>query len=488
MSKWKYKIEMYQHLSDIRGQIFAEAAKIPGEIGFPDELLGKVGLSGMISECHGLLRKEISDAVDGGHRKIVNSGNLDFEIRKLVKEYYGDEYDAVTASTCEALVMVSSDTLFTPPIAGRGDNYRARYIAPFERHVHHHGGYGRPFPPKYKDAFADRGVTAGEFGFLGRRLNNLDTLMVPMEGADYSCHGLKYNPCAQLTHVDGKATAIKIEEMAKRHESMLTGFTSIGYTNPSYGYSDVDEEDTPILTKEIARLSKHYNVPYVIDAAAAIPFHCLDIRKAEADMMLFSMDKASGGTTCGLAIGKEEAIVPLARGLGVSGPRMGGLISHAKAAYVQVDPGKESLMGVIATLRVLLDNRDQFHRNCDIFHGIVTEEFGKIDSGLMENVTIDKDYGSCGVEVNYQDTWKDGKMGWPIFSIEDMYAGTALPQTAGKLMGIIPCLAYDANVKMSLGLGTTDEKGDILEGSTRYAVQAMARFMERLCELSGIMD
>ncbi len=488
MSKWKFKIELYQHLSNIRGQIMQEAAKIPGEIGFPDELRGNVGLSGQISECHGLLRKEISDAVDSGHRKVVNSGNLDFEVRKLVKEYYGDEYDAVTASTCEALIMVAFETLVTPPMTGRGDNYRARYIAPYERHIHHHGGYGRPFPAKYKDAFSERGVTAGEFGFLGRRLNNLDTVMVPMVGADYSCHGIKYSSCTQLSHVDGKASAEKIEQAASRHESMLTGFTSMGYTNPSYGYSDTDEEGTPILTKEIARLASHYNVPYIIDSAAAIPFHCLDIRKANADLMLFSMDKAAGGTTCGLAIGREESIMPMARSMGVAGPRMGGMISHGKAAYVQADPGKESLMGLIATLRVLLDRRDQFRTNCDAFHGIVADEFGKIDSGLMEGVSVDKDYGSCGVEVNYQDTWKDGRMGWPIFSIEDMYAGTSLPQAAGKAMGVIPCLAYDANIKMSLGLGTTDENGDILEEPTRYAVRAMARFVERMCEMSGIMD
>ncbi len=145
-------------------------------------------------------------------------------------------------------------------------------------------------------------------------------------------------------------------------------------------------------------------------------------------------------------------------------------------------------MGLIATLRVLLDRRDQFRTNCDAFHGIVADEFGKIDSGLMEGVSVDKDYGSCGVEVNYQDTWKGGRMGWPIFSIEDMYAGTSLPQAAGKAMGVIPCLAYDGNIKMSLGLGTTDENGDILEGPTRHAVRAMARFVERMCEMSGIMD
>ena len=133
MGPWNYKIEMYDHLSKVKGKIYEEGRKIPARIGMPDALLGRIGLSGTVSECHGLLRKKVSDAVEAGNRKVVNSGNLDFQVRKLVKSYYGDDYDAVTASTCEALLMVAFENLYTPPLAGRGDNYRTRYIAPYER-------------------------------------------------------------------------------------------------------------------------------------------------------------------------------------------------------------------------------------------------------------------------------------------------------------------------------------------------------------------
>jgi hypothetical protein len=156
--------------------------------------------------------------------------------------------------------------------------------------------------------------------------------------------------------------------------------------------------------------------------------------------------------------------------------------------FVQMDPGKESLLGLIAALEILLEQEDQFRKNCDAFHQIVVEEFSKIDQGLMDGVLIDKDYGSCGVEINYQDTWKDGRMGWPIFSIEDMYAGTSLPQAGMKAMGIIPCISYDANIRMSLGLGTTDENGDIIEDNTRWMIRALARFCELMCRHAGVMD
>ena len=46
-----------------------------------------------------------------------------------------------------------------------------------------------------------------------------------------------------------------------------------------------------------------------------------DLRKINADVMLYIMDKASGAPTAGLIIGKEEVMVPLRRALGVHGDR-----------------------------------------------------------------------------------------------------------------------------------------------------------------------
>ena len=63
-----------------------------------------------------------------------------------------------------------------------------------------------------------------------------------------------------------------------------------------------------------------------------------------------------------------------------------------------------------------------------------------------------------------------------------------LPQTGMRAMGIIPCISYDANIRMSLGLGTTDEAGDIIEDNTRWIVRALARFCELMCRHAGVMD
>ena len=72
---------------------------------------------------------------------------------------------------------------------------------------------------------------------------------------------------------------------------------------------------------------------------------------------------------------------------------------------------KESLLGLVATLKVLLKHRDQFKRNLDVLYDITVDEFSKIDQGLMEGVKIDKVYSTNSVDVNYQDTWKNGHMG-----------------------------------------------------------------------------
>jgi hypothetical protein len=486
--RFQFKIDMYRHLSETLGEFYARTKKIPKEIGMPDKYLGQIGLSGTVSECHALMRKAVSDAVEAGNRKVINCASLDFELRRVVKSYYGDEYDAVAASTCEALLYLSFDTLATPPIAGRGDNYRTRYLAPLERHAHHQAGYGRPFPPRYKDLFADRGVTAGEYGQLGKRLTNLDTVLVPMVGAQYDSHGINYNPVPLLLNVDAKATAVRFSEEAKKHAELLSAVSFCAYTNPGYGYGEVDKNGVPVLHKAMAAVANDYNVPSIVDNAAGLPFAGSDIRKVGADLMLYSMDKSSGAPTSGLAIGREEMISPLARALGVQGPRAGGLLSHGKAAYVTMDPGKEALLGMIAALRVLLDKPDSFKRAADTWYDITIDEFSKLDRRLREGLVINKDYNSCGVEINYERTWKNGKMGLPIFSIEDMYSGTSMIQTGMRNMGIIPCISYDANIRMSPGLGTTDENGKVMEEPVRFAVRALAKYVEALAEHSGFFD
>ena len=103
----------------------------------------------------------------------------------------------------------------------------------------------------------------------------------------------------------------------------------------------------------MGELAQKYDVPYIVDNAWGVPFIGTDLRKTNADIFIYSMDKASGAPTCGLIIGKEEPMVAIRRGLGIHGARYGTLSSHGKAAYVGFDPGKEALAGSLAAIEDL---------------------------------------------------------------------------------------------------------------------------------------
>jgi hypothetical protein len=482
----QYRFQFYKALHQKMPAIYAEAKKFADDIGITPEMKGKVGLTGAVSSCHALLTREVSQAIEDASRKVIENKFLIEEIREVVKDVYGDGFDAAPTNTCEAALWTSFDALITPPITGRGDSYRARYIVPFERHIHHHGGYGRPFPPRYKDLFADRGVTAGELGFSGKRLENTDAVFVPMEGARYEIHGIKQHPAVLLANYDAKKTLARIEAAAARHASSVTAFSSLGYDSVGYGYGPKDKSGTPLLQTGIAKLAREYGVPYIVDNAWGTPFIGADPRAIGADVMAYSMDKASGAPTVGLIIGREDVMVPIRRALGYHSDRSGAGFSYGKAAYVTNDPGKEALVGLLAALKILRDKPQVMTQPIDGLLKIVKEEFKALPKKFHNDLIISKSVNSLAVEINYENTWKNGQMGIPIFSIEDMYAGTHMFQAGMMQMGIIPTIAYDANIFISLGLGTLDADGNLLEKETRLIVKAMVGLMNIACKHAGV--
>lgn len=484
----RHKFQLYRYLQSVSPQIYASAQAAAVDLGVRALDRGAIGLTGAVSNVHGLLTRRVSDAIDAGSRKVINNATLDERVRELVKDFYGDQWDAAVTNTCEAALWVTIDTLFAPPIAGRGDSYRCRYIAPYERHLHHQGGYGRPFPPRYKDLFADRGTTAGELGFSGKRQNNLDVVFVRLPGARYDCHGIKYHPVPLLAEVDAESAAAAIGDAASRHADSLVGFTSLGYDTPGYGYGEKDASGAPKLQQLIGQLSRHWDVPYLVDNAWGLPFIGADPRKIGADVMVFSMDKAAGAPTAGLIIGREETMVPLRRALGMHGDRWGTGASHGKAVYAGNDPGKEALLGVIAALETLSTDSGAFLQTLDDLEVIVQEEFNKLPSDLRSGWTLTKSRNSYAIELNYEKTWSEGRSGFPIFSIEDMYAGTNLLQSGMSHMGFVPTIAYDANIFISPGLGTTDAEGRLLQDETRLACRALMRLIEIVGRHAGILD
>ncbi|HSW09939.1 MAG TPA: hypothetical protein VLK32_03425 [Bacillota bacterium] len=485
MADFKYKFQMYKHLQASLPAIHAEARRAADEIGIAPELRGKIGLTGAISGCPAPMREDVLQAAERGATEVIPLSRLVEEIREIVKDYYGDEYDVCPVNTCEGGLWVSYDVLFTPPFTGRGAPYRARYMAPYEKHMHHQASYGRPFPPRYKDYLADRGATSGEMGFQGKRMADLDVLIVPLAGGRYENHGIKYWPVPMLLDVDPETSIEIMGDVAAEHAAYLTGFTSLGYDTPGYGYGLKDEDGTPVLLKEIGRLAQGMNLPYVVDNAWGLPFVGTDIREIGADVMVYSMDKASGAATSGLIIGREETMVGIRRALGMHGDRWGTLASYGKAAYVTQDPGKEALLTQVQALKVLRDSPSTLTRPVDQLHELVQEELRHLNPRLRDKLVVSRSYNSGTVEINYERTWQDEGLGFPIFTIEDMYAGSHIIQTSLTAMGIIPTISYDGNIFISPGQGTGDPDGELNPERMRLVLRGLVRVLEIVGKHSG---
>lgn len=481
MHPFAYRLDLYEFLRAHTARILEEADKVATGLGIPAEWKGRFGISGSNSACPGLLRRDILAAIGKASREVTPLSKLGDEIRRLVKSVYGD----APVNSCEAGLWVTYDALITPPLMGRGEPYRVRCVAPLERHVEHHLSYGRPFPGLYKDLFADRGATAGELGLLGRRQENVDIVMVPLAGARYEVHGVKSYPCPLLMGVDAEASQAALRRAAETHASMLGGFLSLGYDTVGYGYGAKDPDGTPVLQRKIGELAGAFGVPYIADNAWGTPFIGTDLRKTGADVMLYSMDKVAGAPTSGLVIGREAPMVQVRRGLGIHGERFGTTSSHGKASHVAADPGKEAMTGILAALRVLRDEPKLITGPIDETYAIVLDEYERVRGALGEGIVITRSYNAGGIEVNYEGTWAGGRMGLPIFSHEDRVAGSNLINLCLSRMGVIPNLAEDANLLVSLGLGTVDEDGTLLADRMRLAVRAMFAALVLVAEWAG---
>ena len=369
---------------------------------------------------------------------------------------------------------------------GRGEPYRTRYIAPYERHISHQAGFGRPFPPQYKFIAADRYVTAGELGVEGKRQLNLDTIIVPFEGGRYDNHGIKYYPAPLLSQVDAERSAEQIGTIADSHISFLTGFASLGYDTPGYGYHEKASNRAPNFQVLVGKLAKKYNIPYITDNAWGMPIVGTDLRKTGASLMLYSVDKVMHGPLSSLIIGKEEIMVSIRRALGMHSHRFGTVSAYAKAQYSAFDPGREAIAAQIEIMTMLKEDPKSFTDPVDKTYQIVQEEFADFQPAKFQgDLVITKSYNNLGVEINYDRTWTHGELGIPIFTEEDAFAKTALIEMCLDAAGVLPTIAYDGNILVSLGGGTLDEDGQLLEDRMRYGVRTLVSVLELICKYAG---
>lgn len=485
----RYKFQWYQGIYDNIPKIHEEARKAAKELGL-EKLRGKIGLYPGSSSCPGALTGYVLDAIIKANQvPVLPMRNVEDQLREVVKDIYGDEYDAAATNTCEAALRVLFETLFAPPTMRKGETYRARFIAPYGEDFDFMAGYGRPFPPKYKNLLIDRSASAGELGVEGKSLPNLDSIFVRLVGAKYEVHGIKYNPVPLLTTTDAVKSYERIAQVAARHITQLAGFETIGYDTPGYGYGEKDEEGIPKLKKLIGKLANELDVPYIVDSASCLPVIGLSPKDIGADVMIWSMDKVARAPISGLIVGKEEIMVPIRKSLGLGGQRYGQVSSHSKALFSLCDAGRDAVIGQIEILKILRDDPGRITRPIDKMHRIIEEEFESfLPSRLRDGLIITKSYTMGGTEISYEQTWKEDEFGIPIFTAEDMFANTNPIMSALEEMGVYPATVYSGNMFLAPGLGNLDKDGELIEENTRLAVRALVRATEIVCKYAGLVE
>lgn len=485
--KFRHKHQLYQHIYEQIPAIMNDARKAGEKLGL-SKVKDTIGLYSGASSCPARLPDYVLDEIIAANKiEILPLRAVEDQFRDLVKDFYGDKYDCAIANTCEGALRIVYDTLFSPPTMRKGDAYRARVLTPYGEDIEWGAGYGRAFPPRYKNVAVERSVTAGELGVEGKSLTNLDSLLVKYAGTKYEIHGVKQSVVPLMTRTDVNETLSRIEKMCNRHAYSLTGFSIVGYDTPGYGYGDHDSNGIPKLMKGIGKIAAEYDLPFLVDSASCLPIVGLSPEEIGADVMVWSMDKAGRSPIAGLIVGHEENMVYIRKALGLSGQRYGEVSSHGKAAYSICDPGRDSTVGLLAFLKVLHDNPGIVLRPIDQLHDIIVEEFSTLkQSRLREKLIITKSYHMGGTELNYEQTWDDENFGIPIFGLEDLNANTNAISLATEAMGVSPSTIYSGNMFLGPGLGTLDSKGELNAEYARLAAKALVKSVEIVCEHAGI--
>ena len=484
-----YRHDWYQQIYERFPQIVSEAETYGAKLKL-DKLKGEIGLYSGSSACPARLPDYVLNAiVEANQTEILPVRTVEDRLRNVIKDLFGDDYDGAVVNSCEAGLRVAIEALMAPPFMRRGDAYRARMVATYGEDVEWGMAYGRPFPPKYKNVNIDRTVSGGELGMEAKSLANLDTLFVRFAGARYEVHGVRQNIVPFLTDVDVDGTIENMTRACERNASTVSGFHTVGYDTPGWGHGARDGSGRPALMRKIGELARSYDVPFLVDAASCVPGAGFSPEDAGADIMLWSMDKAGRSPCAGLIVGKSEEMLTIRKALGLGGQRFGHVSSHGKATFSAADPGRDSVVGLLAYLELLRDDPDRVRNPVDRFHEIMVDAFKELKPArFRDGLMFTKSYHMGGTELNYQKTWNGDGFGIPLFTLEDLYANTNPILLATEAMGVEPATIYAGSMLLNPGLGLLDRDGGLIDERAALAAQALVKATEIVCKHAGLGD
>lgn len=482
-----HRSDFYRTLFSRKDVFLKRVADAAEGLGMPDDWKGDLSLTGSNSARPSYLRRDVLDAMVAGATAKTSLGDWNDRVRGLIKDQYGGHYDCVVTNSCESALLLAIDVLAAPSHVGRGDPPRARYVALHESNAEHHLGYGRPWPPKYKDLFADRISTAGELGVLGRRLENLDLLLIKAAGGDYGLHGIKQHITPLLTRLRPLPTAARMRTAIERNADTVSAIVGLGYETTGYGYGQKSDGETSDLKKAMGALGAEFDIPYIVDNARGTPFVGPHPDACHASVTLYSMDKVAGAATSGLAIGPDTEMLPLRRAMGLHSERHGAAPTVGKGSWIHFDPGREATVALYAALKWLAENGELYRATNQRLTELAEEELAPLrDKWGTNAILIEKNDCEGGVEICYSRTWDgeaDGRFGIPLFCIEDKAAGVNLLMNGLGALGLLPPSCDEGIITVTPGRGMLDGEGHLREDRARMALRGLATVLDILGDM-----
>lgn len=436
MARDIHRFRMYQHIAAAAPEILEEAGKVAADLG----LTGSGGPTE--SRQSGLPRDDVS-LPEETSRLTAETRKSISEIREIVKDAFGDAYDACPVSSTRAGIDLCKSAVI-PFAAVKRLTERAVVLSPRMKPTELLAGCSA-IPPKYRllpefgpatiHPESARDATEG-----GRVL----AAVVPMAGATYEYHGIAPAPVSMIAGSFPQASLETLAAAAESHAPWLAAVFASGTATPGCGLSPTRDDGIPEFHSGLGELAEEFDVPLVLDDSAAIPFLGPDLGRIGASAAVFG---PFGPGRPALAVGTEEIIMPLLHMTPICGKAGDGALydERGDGARRPILPPSGGLRAMARLLKEVRENPERYTRLASRIYDIVTSEFAPLGDKFKTVLRFHKNYAALSVEVNYEDTWDDGQ-GFPIFSSEDGLRGTHLLREGLKRMGIANVSISDASI------------------------------------------
>lgn len=410
MAREKQKFRMYEGLAAAAPQILDDARKAAADLGLAQPGSDfEVHLNGgarrnVLKPYEPLSRPAPDAAADNTHRILS-------EIRGLVKDAFGDSYDACPVKSA-SLGLALCGRIVNPPAPKESQHERIAVVVPRMKPSEMFAGY-LAMPPKY------RSLSEFASDVDGKDAGRVTAAVVPLVGASYCYHGITPGQVPMIAGANPETSLQVVAATANTYSPWLAGVIAIGPGMPGCGFGPADDAGLPLFHSALGELASEFDVPFLVDNSSAIPFLGPNRAKALVSAEVFG---PYGAGKSGLVIGTEEAVIPM--------------LSAANPALPAPDlPPPSQLRKLYELLNEVRENPERYTRLVSRMYDIVTSEFARLRDDFKTLLRFRKNYEALAVEVNYEDTWSDS-IGFPVFSAEDLRRGTHLLHESLRNMGI----------------------------------------------------